>query len=187
MADDTPFVGHYDVDLCLGIFQRLSESAVEVSDLLDRRVQLPLCGQPEAYALSPADQFVDLCAHLHKEAASLWYAHRGADIEILKFLDIALSCRELTAEGGWEGVRERVAVYNAGRSVYYALHHTALLYPDAVPRAELDAHRPADTGYLDEYGTFDGKPTRWDQPFLHRVFDPLRHTRVRGTTAVPLA
>lgn len=183
---DDDFVEHYDVDLCLDIFQRLSESRVEVADLLDRRVAVPLCGGPHGYALSPADQFVDLCAHLHKEAASLFYVERGADIEILKFLDIALSCEELSAHGGWPEVRARTADYNAGRSVYYALHHTALLYPRSVPAAELDHLRPDDCGYLEEYGTFDGRPRRWDRPFAERIFDAGRIARVGATTTVPL-
>jgi hypothetical protein len=186
VTNDLPFVGHLDVDICLDIFQKLSESAVDVGELLERRVELPLCGEPVAYALSPADQFIDLCAHLHKEAASLFYVARGSDIEILKFLDIALSCQELTAEGGWPAVRARADEYNAARSVYYALHHTALLYPRAVPVAQLDHYRPDDCGFIDEYATFDGKAERWDRTFVDRVFDPSRTALVKGTSAVPL-
>lgn len=180
----TPYVETFDVDICLNIFQPLGKSRVPVSTLLERRTSTELCGRP-SYALSPADHFIDLCAHLHKEATALYYIEDGTDLELQKFLDISLSCAEITQHSGWAQVRSRAEEYAAGRSVYYALHHTAVLYPETVPTAELEYFRPYDTGYLDEYGEFDGAPGRWQQSFLERLFDADRGVQVMQRSTVP--
>ncbi|WP_329179992.1 nucleotidyltransferase domain-containing protein [Streptomyces sp. NBC_01477] len=181
---DRPHVDVFDVDICLNIFQTLAESNVSVSALIARRESAVLCGR-SGYSLAPADQFIDLCAHLHKEAVTLHYIEQGTDLQLQKFLDIGLSCAELTERGGWPQVRAQAQEYAAGRSVYFALHHTAELYPELVPVAELAHFRPADTGYLDSYGDFDGAGGRWEQPFKERLFDGGRGRQVAQKSSVP--
>jgi len=178
------YVETYIVDICFDISKTFSESSVGLGELLERRIPLGLCGE-QGFALALTDQFIDLCANLHMEATALYYVADGGDVEILKFLDIALSCRQLSAEGRWAEVRERVHALGALESVYYALHYTALLYPDSVPPEELVALRPVDCRYLDEYGAFEGKPQQWRQPFLHRLFDPRRPDEVQQSTSIP--
>lgn len=38
---------------------------------------------------------------------------------------------------------------------------------------------------LDEYGRADGKPARWCDPFLLRLFDPDRRLQVSDTSLIP--
>ncbi|MER5214823.1 nucleotidyltransferase family protein [Streptomyces sp. NPDC002838] len=174
----------FHVDLCLNIFQPLSESSVEVADLLDRRIGTVVCGE-NSYALALEDQFIDLCAHLHKEATTLFYIEEGTDLHVVKFLDVALSYADIQDRGAWPSVCRRVGDYHAERSVYYALHHASLLYPDLAPHAGFDELRPADCRYLDEFGELDGKPQKWSSSFLDRLFDAGRRLDARDVTSIP--
>ncbi|WP_063752408.1 nucleotidyltransferase family protein [Streptomyces natalensis] len=191
-TNDLPFVkmAHrehvesYNIDICFDIFQPLSGSSVDVLELLEQRVRGPVCGEL-GVALSIEDQFIDLCAHLHKEATTFYYIKGGFDLELLKFLDVALSSEELTRENLWPSVLDRSSRYDADRSLYYALHHTAILYPESVPTTVLAQLRPADCRFLDEYGTFDGQPKKWNEPFLERLFDAMRVRSVNEFSGVP--
>ncbi|MFF0086640.1 nucleotidyltransferase family protein [Streptomyces canus] len=177
------FIETFDVDVCLDVFQS-SGASVTTTELLDRRVEVTVCGTTGSALASP-DQFIDLCSHLHKEATSRYYIAAGVDLQILKFLDIALACRQLTEQGMWPAVRERARQYGAEAVVYYAMHHAAQLYPYYVPDSELAAlgHVPLD--YLDEYGATDGEAYRWQEPFLHRLFDIGRGRALRDTITLP--
>ncbi|WP_416955671.1 nucleotidyltransferase family protein [Streptomyces sp. Agncl-13] len=177
------FIESFNVDVCLDIFQS-SGAAVTTAELLDRRIEVSVCGTTGS-ALAPPDQFIDLCSHLHKEATSRYYIAAGFDLQILKFLDIALACRQLTEQGLWPAVRERARQYGAEAVVYYAMYYAAQLYPDYVPDAELAAlcHVPLD--YLDEYGAMDGEARRWQEPFWHRLFDIGRGKALRDTVQLP--
>ncbi|MFG2670151.1 nucleotidyltransferase family protein [Streptomyces sp. NPDC048445] len=169
----------YIIDICSNIFQTRPDGAQFTYGLLDRRIQGPLCGE-QGFTLAQEDEFLDLCANLHMEAIALYYVTEGGDLDVLKFLDIALACRRISEANAWPAVRQRSKDLGVLESLYYSLHHTALLYPNAVPTAELSALRPADCGYLDEYGAIEGKPQRWSQPFLQRLFDSRRADEMGG-------
>ncbi|KMS72973.1 hypothetical protein ACM01_20940 [Streptomyces viridochromogenes] len=172
------------VDICSNVFQTRADGARMTGDLLELRTSVSLCGE-QGFVLAPEDQFIDVCANLHMEATSLYYVTEGGDLEVLKFLDVAMGCRRITAENRWPTVRKRAEDLGVVESVYYALHHTALLYPESVPAEELVALRPADCDYLDEYGRFEGRPERWQQPFLQRLFDTRRTAEVRQASPIP--
>ncbi|UZI32371.1 nucleotidyltransferase family protein [Streptomyces sp. VB1] len=174
----------YVVDICTNIFQTRPGGAQFTNGLLERRIQGPLCGE-QGFTLAPEDEFLDLCANLHMEATALYYVTEGGDLDVLKFLDIALGCRRISEANTWPAVRQRAKDLGVVESVYYAIHHSALLYPDAVPAAELSALRPEDCGYLDEYGAIEGKPQRWSRPFLQRLFDPRRKDEVKASSPIP--
>ncbi|MFJ5851014.1 nucleotidyltransferase family protein [Streptomyces sp. NPDC092903] len=176
----------FNIDVCFGIFQPKSGSVASTADLLRRKTRTEICGET-GWALSLEDQFIDLCAHLHKEATSAYYIKGGFDLELLKFLDIALSCVEASEMDLWAAIERQSEIYNANRSVYYALYHTALLYPDEIPSHILDRFRPSDMGFLDEYGTFEGRPKKWDIPFLDRLFDVGRVRNVAEANILPRA
>ncbi|MFI7131031.1 nucleotidyltransferase family protein [Nonomuraea sp. NPDC050153] len=171
----------FSVDICLSVFQHKRDRGV-TQELLDRRRQARLCGQ-DTYALSPDDQFIDLCLHFHKEATSLHYIEAGADLQVLKFLDIALSAARLTPSS-WRKVRQRAGAYNATESVYYALHHARTLYPEFVPVELVADVQPRDVGFLNEYGTVDGQTCTWDEPLLRRLFHGDRK-KTSATSIVP--
>jgi hypothetical protein len=176
-----PDVPVYNVDLCHHIFQPKSGASAPTAQLLDRARPTVICGV-RSWALSTEDHLLDLCSHLHKEAVSMLFIKDGIDIQISKFLDIALTAAGHD-EGDWQRFVALVEEYGAREIVYYALHFTDQLYPSAVPAAVLDEMRPANLGYLDEFGGMDGTPTRWTQGFPERLFAAERRFEA-GESAV---
>ncbi|WP_250405364.1 nucleotidyltransferase family protein [Streptomyces cellostaticus] len=179
-----PAVDVFPIDVCLDISQKITQSKLSVPDILGRRKPLELCGVP-SFAMSPEDQFIDLCLHLRKEATGRYYIEAGTDLQILKFLDISLLCSYTTKCGGWDDILRQVRATATTESVYYAMHYTALLYPDSVPREILDALQPSDCQFLEEYGGVDGSIGRWSQPFTERLFARDRQQWIDGTSSVP--
>jgi hypothetical protein len=80
---------------------------------------------------------------------------------------------------------EFVRTVGAERELFFALHHTSLLYPDAVPAELLRALEPPDRDYLDEYGELEQRTQRWKQGFLDRLFDSQRWTELPGPSSIP--
>ncbi|MEV5441054.1 nucleotidyltransferase family protein [Streptomyces sp. NPDC052644] len=178
-----PDITDFNVDICHDIFQKKSGISASAAELLDRAVPTVLCGAP-AFEPSPDDRLLDLCSHLHKEATSLHFIEDHQDLQLSKFLDLALVAGGCD-DDAWQRFLKRVASVGAEQIVYYALHFTAVLYPEAVPAHVLDTLRPEDTDYLEMYGSLDGQTARWEQPFLQRLFNTARHTA--GTVSnVPL-
>lgn len=175
----------YEVDLCLSIFPLKGPNYPATSELLDRAVEVPLCGA-DAWVLSPEDELLDLCVHLHKEATSLLYIGDGADLKLQRFQDVALTCAALANEDFVRSFVRRVTESGVASEVYYTLHHTHALYGQAVPEAVLDALRPDKLAYLDEYGHADGNPGTWRDPFIARMFDPSRRLQVTATSSIPV-
>ncbi|MEW1870477.1 nucleotidyltransferase family protein [Streptomyces caelestis] len=167
-----PDVPEYNVDLCHDIFQRKSGRSAGAAELLRRRVPAVLCGT-DTWVAAPVDALLDLCSHLHKEATSLRFIEDSVDLQISKFLDVGLFAARLTG-AEWGDFTDCTKQYDATEIAYYALHHTDVLYPGAIPAEVLDGLRPEDTGYLDQYGTLDGRTARWSLPFLERLFDSRR-------------
>lgn len=185
LSDDRA-VSSYAVDICTDIFHKNAAGTVTTAEILERRAAASLCGVP-SYALAPEDQFIDLCLHLRKEATARHYIENGTDLQLLKFLDVALMCEQVTERGGWEPLMRHVQATDTAESVYYALYFTGLLYPDAVPSAASEALRPVDCGFLEEYGAVDGNVGRWAEPFAQRLFSPERRLTVQGASSVPRA
>jgi len=178
-----PEISDFNVDICHDIFQKKSGNSADAAELLGRAVPVHLCGTG-AWIPEPADRLLDLCSHLHKEATSLHFVEDKQDLQLSKFLDLAVVAASY-GPAEWDTFRERVRDYEAESIAYYSLHFTAMLYPDSVPAEVLDTLRPEDTGYLEEYGILDGQPTRWGQGFPDRLFNTGRHTA--GTVSnVPL-
>jgi hypothetical protein len=167
-------VGHragvptFDIDLCVDIFQRKSGVKLPAADLLARAEPVRIAGV-RSWGLSEADALLDLCAHLHKEATSLYYIQQTCDLEISKFLDVALMSRSQTEEA-WQRFVERVLDLGAASIVYFALHFTDALYRDSVPAWALARLRPDDVTYLEQYGQSDGVTQEWRIPFPDRLF-----------------
>jgi len=171
-AGHRPDVSDYNVDLCHGIFPRGTQTDVTVADLLARARPAVLCGAP-SMALEPADFLLDLCAHLYKEATSAAFVREGLDLQLSKFLDVALFAGSLD-EAAWGQFTERALDYGVGASVYYALHFTTALHPGAIPELALDKLRPENLDYLEGFGAPEGVDGHWSQDFIARLFDPGR-------------
>ncbi|SDT83346.1 Uncharacterised nucleotidyltransferase [Streptomyces sp. TLI_053] len=179
-----PLVSTFCVDLCLDVSQKHATVRLGVPEILEERIPMTLFGVP-AHALSPTHQLIDLCLHLHKEATSRYYVEAGTDLQVLKFLDIALAADGLTAVAGWGPLVDCARACGAAPSVHYALHHTALLYPEAVPPEAVDALGDAGAEPLHEYGAVDGRARRWRTSFGERLFAPSRRDEVEGASTVP--
>ncbi|WP_438306847.1 nucleotidyltransferase domain-containing protein (plasmid) [Streptomyces sp. HUAS TT11] len=178
-----PDITDFNVDICHDIFQRKSGVTADAAELLSRATPTVLCGTP-AWVPEPVDRLLDLCSHLHKEATSLHFIEDRQDLQLSKFLDVALVAAA-TDPQTWKAFQERVAGLGSQAIVYYALHFTDMLFPGAVPVTVLDALRPDDLDYLDQYGSLDGQTSRWEQGFTERLFNSGRHTA--GTVSnVPL-
>ncbi|MFD0420779.1 nucleotidyltransferase domain-containing protein [Streptomyces parvus] len=177
-------IPYYGVDMCFDLFQRGSGSASPVPELLDRSTAVELCGVPSAM-LSLPDQLIDTCAHLFKEATNLYYIEHERDLQLSKFLDVALLADRVTRSGGWEQTVARVREYQAVRQVYFALHFTDLLFPGEIAPEVLAELRPADCSYLEEYGGGGQEVFRWGTPFLDRLFDRKRRSRTAARSVVP--
>ncbi len=178
-------IPYYGVDMCFDLFQRGSGSVTPVGELLGRTEKVELCGAPSA-VLSLSDQLIDICAHLFKEATNIYYIEHERDLQLSKFLDVALLAERVTREGGWDQILAQVREYQAARQVYFALHFTDQLFPGAIDAGVLDELRPSDCSYLDEY---DGgqEVFRWEAPFFERLFDRGRRYRVAARSSVPTA
>ncbi len=186
-----PYVklGHHDgVEMfilsgCFSLFQPISGVQSDGTEILDRAVPTTLYGEP-AHMLDPVDQIIDACVQLHVEATLLYYIESGKDVTIRKFLDVA-EILKAAPDAYLPALAERVQKYDCGDSIYYALHYTEQVYPDAVPAGLKDNFRPDDLTFLDEYGNFDGERHRWDCEFADRLFDPKRSNAVRTQSKVP--
>ncbi|MGH3855276.1 MAG: nucleotidyltransferase domain-containing protein [Pseudonocardiaceae bacterium] len=168
---------------CFSLFQPMSGIEDDFSGFLARSVQAIICGAP-IRRLDPVDEVLDLCLQVHVEATLLYYIESHKDLTLRKFLDVALCVSRLPHDSGSELLR-RTQDYGCRDSVYFALHHTATVYPGYVPLTLLESARPSDLGYLDEYGAFDGRPARWGMPLLERLFDAHRDRLVADRSAVP--
>lgn len=190
--NDLPFIkisgrselDSFSIDICLNIFVDRSPARVATTELLAHRVSAVLCGV-DSYMLSPADSFIDLCAHLYKEATANFYIQAGTDLQLSKFLDIALSCQQLTANNTWIEVLEAAKSYRATGILYYALHYTSLAYPDMMSEVEIDSFRPASDSYLDEYGEVDGQVKTWETAFMDRLFSTHRYKTSSESSIIP--
>lgn len=176
-------VGVYVLDPCFSLFQHLSGIDVPIEVFLERARPAMACGV-RTRALRPVDQVIDLCVHFHKEAVSVNYVEIGADLTLLKLLDVAETLRTAPDEVV-AALPATAAEYGCVDSVHYALHHTALLFPDAVPDDLLAATAPEDLGYLDEYGALDGRVERWPIGFFDRMFRRDRSSLLAYSSTVP--
>ncbi|WOX12303.1 nucleotidyltransferase family protein [Streptomyces sp. N50] len=185
-ATTAPGVEAFLVDLCLSVLPGRDRRIVGSEEFLARAVPVVSCGVA-AFALSPADELLDLCQHLYKEADASFYISAGRDIALSKFIDVA-SAVALADEGTLTTFVERAEHYDIVRNVYYAIAHTAEFYRDVVPTWLLDRLRPeGDLSYLDEHGHQEGNVRGWQSDFVERAFGPHRASAVKEGGSVPLA
>jgi hypothetical protein len=173
----------FEVDLCLELFQKRSAGRVATAAILGRSRPAEICGQP-SFSLHPLDQLLDLCLHLYKEANSYLSIAQGRDVNLLRFLDVVETVR-ITPAADLAALPGYASELSAGRELYFALHHASLLYPDLVPAGLLAELRPAEVGYLDEYGALEDRIRRWRQGFLDRLFNPRRWLELPGDSTIP--
>jgi hypothetical protein len=178
-----PEVRWFEVDLCFDLFQKRSAGSVDVGTVLDRARPAVICGEP-SFALSSLDQLLDIGLHLYKEATSYLSIAQSRDLVLARFIDVTESLR-VTSPADLERLPSYVRSLAAERELYFALYHTSLLYPDAVPTDLLKQLEPEDRSYLDEYGALENRTRRWRQGFLARLFHPDRWTELPAASSIP--
>ncbi|HEX8346502.1 MAG TPA: nucleotidyltransferase family protein [Actinoplanes sp.] len=178
-----PEVRWFEVDLCFDLFQKQSVGGVDVAAVLSDARPTVICGEP-SFALSPLDQLLDICLHLYKEAVSYLSIAQSRDLVLARFIDVKESIRVTAPDilREFPGYARRLC---AERELYFALHHTGVLYPGAVPAELLDQLEPGDRGYLDEYGQLEDRTRRWRQGFPDRLFNPDRWTEPPIASSIP--
>ncbi|MFI5482060.1 nucleotidyltransferase family protein [Streptomyces rubiginosohelvolus] len=179
-----PGLAAFIVDLCLSVLPGRESRTVGSEEFLARSVPATTCGVPTR-ALGPADELLDLCQHLYKEADTSFYIASSQDIALSKFIDVVRALRDAD-EATLTAFVDRAHHYDVARNVYFALVHTAELYPGTVPGWVEERLRPEDLSYLDEYGNLEGNVRTWQHGFLQRAFDSRRVERMEGGSSVPL-
>ncbi|MFG2607164.1 nucleotidyltransferase family protein [Streptomyces sp. NPDC048514] len=182
---DAPGVEAFFIDLCLSVLPGRDRRVTGSVEFLERSVPAVVAGVA-ARVLEPADELLDLCQHLYKEADTGYYIELGRDIALSKFIDVVSAVRA-AGDDVLSVFADRAVHYGVGRNAYFALFHAAQLYPGVVPDWLLDRLTPGgDAAYLDEYGHLEGNVRSWHQGFLERAFDTRRANRMEGGSSVPV-
>jgi hypothetical protein len=175
--DLNPVVPAVEVDLTTGLFERGTGYSFPVEEVFAAAQPVQLFDAPARVAAT-GHFLIDLCAHLYRHAKSVTCIHRGTDLNLCRFCDVARFARRVTELDGWsEAVRTTVAS-GLQRPLYFALYWTEHVYPGCVPGSVLAALRPDDDDFLYTFGEHEKKPGRWDTPDLFsRMFDGGRQWR----------
>jgi Uncharacterised nucleotidyltransferase len=176
-----PYVEVFTIDPSHHLMPPAAHQTVPAADFLRRARREEVCGEP-AWVCSPEDTLLDLGVHLYREATSVCSIEMGKDLCLIRFLDLVEWYRRSRDALDTDRLVALVEGYDLGPELYYALHFTDLLYPGELDPELLRRLRPADLGYLEEYGHLEGLPGTWKMDFFQRLFDP-RHGA--GITLTP--
>lgn len=180
---DRDLVESYLLSSMFSLFQPMLGIRDDADEMLARSVPITLYGV-QSRMLSPVDQVVDSCIQIHLRATLFYYIESNKDLLIRNYLDLAHLLQQ-APPGFAAEFRETVDKYQIGRSVYYSMHFARLLYPEAVPVELMEAYRPDDIGYLEEYGGFDGVRFTWKNDFATRLFERTRTGEIEARSQVP--
>ncbi|MFD5478821.1 nucleotidyltransferase family protein [Streptomyces hawaiiensis] len=184
-ATTEPGVEVFIVDLCLSVLPGRAQRTSGSQEFLDRSVPVVTCGV-DSRSLSQADELLDLCQHLYKEADTGFYISIGRDIALSKFIDVVSAVKNAD-DGILETFVERAHHYGVARNVYFAIVHAAEFYPGSIPGWVEERLRPGDgLAYIDEYGHLEGNVRNWQSTFMERAFDTRRIALMEGGSSAPL-
>lgn len=141
---------------------------VDTPELLDRAVRSEIDGR-YVYVLTPEDCLLQLSCHLYKEAVMINWIHDLRDLKLYKFADFAVYI-DRVKNIDWEIFTKRVKGYGLDKVVYFALYYVDYLY-QVIPQEVMDALKPEDVTYLNEYAIETGTPKMWKMGFYERLFD----------------
>ncbi|MGK5627872.1 nucleotidyltransferase family protein [Streptomyces sp. URMC 123] len=174
----------FTIDVCLDILPPGEERGRHTPEILDRARPDRFCGLA-GRRLAYEDHVVDLAVHLFKEATTLYYIENQADLQLQKFVDVLGTLPAAEETETWAGLVRRAEELGVTAPVYFTLSYTEVLFPRTVPGPVLDALRPDDVGYLDEYGAADGAPARWSRPFVQRLLEADTRREPAARSGVP--
>jgi hypothetical protein len=82
--------------------------------------------------------------------------------------------RKYAGQFDWNVLLERVRGYSLEKVVYYNFHFMTMIFGPLVPAYVMEALKPDDLSYLDEYAIENQEPSKWEFDFFTRLFDVNR-------------
>ncbi|MCL6457950.1 MAG: nucleotidyltransferase family protein [Gorillibacterium sp.] len=147
---DNPFAPVVEVDVNHDILWRGNcPYKVPTPDLISRAVPIDLYGA-RGYRLDHADNIIQLCCHLYKEATLMVWITNLKDLKLYKFADLYMYIRKFAEEIDWKGLTERIAHYGLEKVIYYNFHYIGLLFDAIVPEHVLQMLPPVDLNLMDQ-------------------------------------
>ena len=146
---------------------------VNTKDLIERALPIEI-NNTKGYMLDYIDNIIQLSCHLYKEATLMIWITDLRDLKIYKFADIYMYIKRFYDQIEWKLLVERVKGYNLEKVIYYNFHYLEMMFGEIIPIDVMDALRPEDLSYLDEYGIENKEPSKWEFDFFTRLFDTNR-------------
>lgn len=148
---------------------------INLNEWFASAVKVSVLDQYSIRTLSPAYNFLFLCEHLYKEAASYYSIRNRADLRLIKFSDIYQFIKRNA-----DAVREAVEVaeaFNMERPIIYCLHYVNEIYDLQKEKHIFEGIRRDDSSFLDQFFEvyYGSKTLDWLSPFSDRLFDMDRH------------
>ncbi|QNU67456.1 nucleotidyltransferase family protein [Ruminiclostridium herbifermentans] len=146
---------------------------VPTEELIARALPIEINGV-KGYMLDYIDNIIQLSCHLYKEATLMMWVTDLRDLKIYKFSDLYMYIKKFYDKIDWDLLVERIKGYNLDKVVYYNFHYIEMMFGELIPEKVLNALRPDDLTYLDEYGIENKEPSLWEYDFFTRLFETDR-------------
>ena len=146
---------------------------VPTEELIARALPIDINGV-RGYMLDYIDNIIQLSCHLYKEATLMMWVTDLRDLKIYKFSDLYMYIKKFFDKIDWDLLVERIKGYNLDKVVYYNFHYIEMMFGELIPEKVLNALRPDDLTYLDEYGIENKEPSIWEYDFFTRLFETDR-------------
>ncbi len=146
---------------------------VPTEDLIARALPIDIDGA-KGYMLDYIDNIIQLSCHLYKEATLMMWVTDLRDLKIYKFSDLHMYINKFFDKIDWDLLVERIKGYNLDKVVYYNFHYIEMMFGEVIPEKVMNALRPEDLTYLDEYGIENKEPSIWEYDFFTRLFETDR-------------
>lgn len=171
---DNPFVKLVQADVNHDVLWKGNcPYSIPTSELIERAIMVEVNGQ-ETCMLEYIDNIIQLSCHLFKEATLMMWITDLRDLKIYKFADLYSYIRKFYNEINWEELITRVKGYGVEKIVYYNFHFIEMMFGELIPKNVLDAIKPEDLTYLNQYGIENKEPSTWKYDFFTRLFDTNR-------------
>lgn len=146
---------------------------VPTEELIARALPIDINGV-RGYMLDYIDNIIQLSCHLYKEATLMMWVTDLRDLKIYKFSDLHMYIKKFFDKIDWDLLVERIKGYKLDKVVYYNFHYIEMMFGELIPEKVLNALRPDDLTYLDEYGIENKEPSIWEYDFFTRLFETDR-------------
>lgn len=129
-----PYMEYLEVDINFSLDFKNNNSDM-VKTLVERAIVYDMC-HPSVRSLAPADFFLHLCAHLHKEASVYPWIEMKRDMTIYKYMDIYKLLSEMS-RSDLEKIIATATALNLEKECYYAVFEVKNLFPAVADSAEI--------------------------------------------------